>query len=164
MWLFTRQGFFSVVADRDPGILRVRARAAADLDALRRQCPQLGPTLVGAGTDYEFRARVPADAFATWAARAALEVDYDNFKGAVAAAVGYARERVYHAVWDVLRRELPRLGVQHQLRRPKRPADLDAEWAYVSECHCGQQYGGDTLAQVREQHRDHLRSVADRPR
>ena len=45
MWLFTRFGFFSIVRKPGDDNLTVRARVAADLDALREQyLPELSAT------------------------------------------------------------------------------------------------------------------------
>ena len=60
MWLFTTFGFFSIVQKQSSdGFLTVRARAADDLDRLRNRVPQLSPTIVGGGTDYPYRAKIP---------------------------------------------------------------------------------------------------------
>src|SRR5436190_2792927 len=58
MWLFTTQGFYSVVAHRrDPDRLLVRARAREDLDALRDQIPELR-IFSDPHADYRWRAVV----------------------------------------------------------------------------------------------------------
>ena len=112
MWLITTSGFFSIVAkpgDADDGMLTVRARAEADLAALRaRYLPELGPTVPHAGTDYPFRARAPKEAVARAAAKLVSALDYSNFKDAVGED-DREREALYHDVWSVLARiERPR--------------------------------------------------------
>ena len=103
MWLFTTVGFFSAVRKPGDTELTVRARARRDLDALRATyLPELGPTVAHAGTDYPYRARVPHEAFARALAAVAREIDYDNFKDAVADRQGYARAHAYAKVWQVL--------------------------------------------------------------
>ena len=106
MWIFTPDGFFSVVekaGDRDTGILTIRSRVAADLDALReRFMPELGPTIKGAGTDYRYRAKISKGAFSDGMKRVSESVDYDNFKHAVGTRQGYDRARVYARVWTAL--------------------------------------------------------------
>jgi hypothetical protein len=110
MWIFTPDGFYSVVEkpeDRDAGMLTVRSRVLADLDALREKfMPELGPTISGAGTDYLYRAKIAKGAFSEGMKRISESVDYDNFKHAVGTRQGYGRARVYADVWrDLLRLE-----------------------------------------------------------
>lgn len=104
MWLMTTQGFYSVVADRDSrdGVL-IRARTQEDIEALRRQIPDLEP-FEGAGTDYRWRAYASK---AEWVAAAALlasAIDYPNFKNAVAERQGKGRASLYAKVWSTLLR------------------------------------------------------------
>jgi hypothetical protein len=106
MWLMTTQGFYSVVAHRDlPGVMLVRARAKADLIALDRQIPGLEARITcDERADYLWRAAASREEWALALARLANEVDYDNFKSAVAARQGHKRAGVYHAVWSALTR------------------------------------------------------------
>jgi hypothetical protein len=103
MWLITTTGFFSVVEkpwDREHQTVTVRARVAADLEALRTAyLPGLGPTETDPEADYRFRAQVPRRQFAEALSRMALDVDYDNFKNAVEARQGHARSALYERVW-----------------------------------------------------------------
>jgi hypothetical protein len=103
MWLFTTQGFYSVVAHRrDPDKLIVRARAREDLEALRRQIPELR-VFSDRGADYRWRTVVTRAEWVAAVAQLAEELDYDNFKRGVASRQGHERERVYHRVWTALR-------------------------------------------------------------
>ncbi len=106
MWLITAFGFFSVVekpGDRASGNLTVRARVHGDLDALRdRYLPELGPIEEGAGSDYRFRAQAPRDALARAVARSIDDLDYGNFKDAVADKQGASRAKLYGKVWQDL--------------------------------------------------------------
>ncbi|MFN6953585.1 MAG: hypothetical protein ACK4PG_02190 [Acetobacteraceae bacterium] len=108
MWIATTIGYFSIVrkpGDAADGVLTVRARVAADLDALREAAlPELGPTIARAGTDYPFRARAPQAAVARAIGALVAGIDYANFKDAVAAREGHGRAEVYHGVWSALRR------------------------------------------------------------
>ena len=80
MWVATTQGFYSVVAHRDePDKLLVRARTREDIETLREQIPAL--------------------------AQLVTDLDYDNFKNAVAERQGAERAALYGVVW----RELLRL-------------------------------------------------------
>jgi len=106
MWLITPTGFYSVVEkpwDRDAGTLTVRARAKADLEALRSNgLPELGEVSEDATADYRFRAQAPRGAVSRAVKAQVDEIDYDNFKSAVGKRQGSARARVYHDVWDAL--------------------------------------------------------------
>jgi len=106
MWLMTPIGFFSVVrkpTDEQAGTLTVRARVRFDLEQLKaRYLPELGPVLESTTTDYRFRAVAPQAAVAQAMARLVTDLDYDNFKNAVAQRQGEARAHLYHDVWSVL--------------------------------------------------------------
>ena len=102
MWLFTTQGFYSVVEDReDSNRVLVRARAKEDLEALKRQIPdlQIQETL-GPDHDYGWRAFVTRDQWCEAVAQLAGEIDYDNFKNAVADRQGHDRADLYMPVWN----------------------------------------------------------------
>jgi hypothetical protein len=103
MWLFTSIGFFAVVAHRDdPDTLLVRARSRDDLEALRdRHLPAL-EIHEHAGADYRWRATVTRTEWGRVAATLATEIDYPNFKSAVAARQGPDRAELYHDVWGVM--------------------------------------------------------------
>jgi hypothetical protein len=104
MWLLTTQGFYSVVAHRDrPGTLLVRARTRTDIEALRVQILDLAP-FEDESADYRWRAEVSREQLAKAVAQLAEEIDYPNFKNAVADAQGPEREGLYQQVWQVLRR------------------------------------------------------------
>ena len=106
MWLITPVGFFSVVrkpTDIRTGTLTVRARIRADLEQLKaRYLPELGAISQSGVTDYRFRAVAPQTAVAQAMARLVADLDYDNFKNAVAQRQGQARANLYHDVWSVL--------------------------------------------------------------
>jgi hypothetical protein len=103
MWLFTTQGFYSVVAHRrDPEKLIVRARAREDLEALRGRIPELR-VFSDRAADYRWRAVVTRAEWVAAVAELATELDYDNFKRAVGDRQGRERERLYHRVWAALR-------------------------------------------------------------
>lgn len=102
MWLITTRGFYSVVADHcERGNVLVRARAREDLEALAGLIPGLDieETLE---RDYRFRASVPREVWSAAAAALAEEIDYPNFKNAVAERQGPGRAHVYSDVWVTL--------------------------------------------------------------
>jgi hypothetical protein len=103
MWLLTTRGFYSVVLHReDPSLLLVRSRVEGDLLALRDLAPGIEPWY-DPEADYPWRAEVPRDEWSHVAARLAAEIDYPNFKHAVASWQGHDRASVYAGVWDALR-------------------------------------------------------------
>lgn len=113
MWIFTTLGFFSVVADRrTPDMLVVRGRDRADLERLALEVPALkdnaARTVVETPrADYPFRIALNRDDFTSWLTLHAEEIEYDNFKGAVARSDA-RRATLYHEVWDVMRKLDPR--------------------------------------------------------
>ena len=105
MWILTTRGFYSVVQkpwDVQRDTLTVRARVAADLEALRAVCPSLGAVTQDISADYRFRAQAPRLEVSAALERLASEIDYDNFKNEIAQAQGFDRAAVYSAVWREL--------------------------------------------------------------
>lgn len=106
MWLLTTIGFFSIVQktkDRGTDVLTVRARAPGDLEKLRdRYLPGLGEIIASPEHDYAFRAFVDRGELAGAIGRILMDIDYPNFKSAVAQEAGYAREQIYDDVWEAL--------------------------------------------------------------
>jgi hypothetical protein len=131
-WHFTKYGFFSSVCARendgagavDPTVRMIRVRSKKHLANLRARFPvELdGVEVLESDTaDYPARVLLPT---ATWVAMLTameLEVDYDNFKGAVEKAklTEPAFLSGLHRVWATLRSfqdELSREGVLAKLR------------------------------------------------
>jgi hypothetical protein len=106
MWLFTTDGFYSAVQHRDdPGLLMVRARKEVDLVNLRKALTPTGITLVIHHTpdaDYAYRMVVPRTTWVRYLTHATMELDYPNFKDAVAQRQGLERADIYHDVWSVM--------------------------------------------------------------
>jgi hypothetical protein len=106
MWLLTTFGCFSVVEkpeDRETGFVTVRARVRGDLESLRtKYLSDLGETIATPDRDYAFRARVGKAALAAAVGQIVMDIDYVNFKSEVANCMGYAREQIYHEVWETL--------------------------------------------------------------
>ena len=104
MWILTTQGFYSVVAHRDePDELLVRARTREDIEALREQIPTLEP-FEDRTADYRHRAVVSRAEWVAALAQLATDLDYDNFKNAVAERQGHERAALYGVLWGELRR------------------------------------------------------------
>lgn len=122
MWIATTTGFLSAVqAKDDTGDLFVRARVRADLEPLiecARQMTGVTPeVIVYEASDYPWRIRTTKDVLAGFVSRQVLEIDYGNFKDAVAARQGKPRATVYGGVWTALL-GLERLDPE---ARPKAP-------------------------------------------
>lgn len=103
MWVTTTRGFFSVVAHRDkPETVLVRARVREDLEALAELAGPLDITDTPDG-DYGFRAEAARERWSAALVLLASEIDYGNFKNAVAERQGHERAGVYGRVWSALR-------------------------------------------------------------
>jgi hypothetical protein len=118
MWLFTKHGFYSAVCARqaegrygaplDASRIMVRARVRAHLDALKTRFEDvLGACEVmeSPHTDYRWRIFVDKAQWSGVVEALAGEIDYDNFKGAVARHQGRddsAYEHALHDVWSVM--------------------------------------------------------------
>jgi hypothetical protein len=116
MWLATQNGFYSVVAydarrDPSPGPKRpgrnsllVRARARADIEALRRWIRDLD-VREDLRADYRYRAVVSRAEWDRAMLAEAARVDYaTDFKGRVGEVMGLDREALYTEIWAILRR------------------------------------------------------------
>ncbi len=103
MWIFLNDSFLSIVANRDlSGVLLVRARKAGDIEAVFPDAS----VRKGEGTDYRFRADVPAEQVAAALTRRVNAIDYTNFKDSVS---GRNRHDAYFEVWEVMRQ----WGIRH---------------------------------------------------
>lgn len=84
MWLFTKHGFYSVVANTKPGEsgLLVRGREVGHLNALcDRMDWERSRVLETPANDYRYRVMVTNKEWAKAASKLAGEIDYGNFKG-----------------------------------------------------------------------------------
>jgi hypothetical protein len=112
MWIFSVEGFISVVQDRtDPTgeTMLVRARMREDIAQFAER--------VGAhvretpNADYPFRCSCSREDFRTWLDNQARWLDYPNFKSAVSVSkkkcrpkLRHARDSAYHDVWAVMQK------------------------------------------------------------
>lgn len=96
MWIFTTDGFFSIVEDYvDPRRLLVRARAKGDIEKVW----PLAAVEEIPGRDYRYRAYLPRTAVAAKLADLALRIDYGNFKNTINNPL---RKEAYGDVWSVM--------------------------------------------------------------
>ena len=103
MWLFTTDGFFSAVSDRDDDrTIIVRSRVHDDAARLVN-ATGVGRVIETHDSDYRFRVRLPRAAWVAYVTAAAEAIDYSNFKATVAVRQGASRSHVYADVWAVMR-------------------------------------------------------------
>lgn len=79
MWIYTTEGFMSVVTDRDdPSMVYLRSREPIVFDEFFK-----GKELIQyEKSDYEFRIHVSKDDFLGWMEQHVEDMRYDNFKEA----------------------------------------------------------------------------------
>jgi hypothetical protein len=106
MWILTTFGFFSVIQkpeDKEKEMLTVRGRVRADLEALRSMyLPDASPISEDERADYRYRIQINAATFGATLSRVVGDIDYCNFKNAVAERQGLTRHDLYLLVWQVL--------------------------------------------------------------
>lgn len=132
MWIINIDGFYSVVEGPTPDQLLVRSRSWPDADRMADRLAAYIPRPSIEQTparDYPYRVIVPRDAVARVAADAVGEIDYGNFKEAVAERRGWSREGVYAEVWLVLRRiQYPLVQARNWLLDDEYEDDLLPYW------------------------------------
>jgi hypothetical protein len=95
MWIFTKDGFLSVVAhEQDESVLRVRARRREHLAAL---VPLRDVIDMGDAADYRWHADVPRDVVIDFATKAIDGLDYTSH---VKEAISGRDDRMYRAMME----------------------------------------------------------------
>lgn len=103
MWTITRSGFYSTVQlETDPGLLVVRCRRRADMEAFARFA-NTELIVFSRDRDYPYRVVVRHELWASFLAREALAIDYSNFKDEIALE-DPARSWILGDVWATLMR------------------------------------------------------------
>lgn len=117
MWIFTVHGFYSAVCARigngernqpvDHNRIMVRARLKSHLNNLKNAFPDLLEKCeieTFTGTDYKYRIFVSKDTWTTLLEKISEDINYDNFKSAVAKnrGVGSDYEHSLHDVWSTM--------------------------------------------------------------
>jgi hypothetical protein len=126
MWIASTSGFLSAgQANDNADNLVVRSRVKADLSPLiefvtTHTMGAIVPEIITyEHSDYPWRIVAPKTVVSLFVAQQVMDVDYGNFKGAVAAEQGKPRANVYSSVWTAL------LGLERldpdQRRAPKAP-------------------------------------------
>jgi hypothetical protein len=99
MWIFTTSGFVSAVSNPD-GTIKVRSRDKASLEPLSKRYElEITHTPIA---DYPYRLEISAENFADWVAVQAKNIDYPNFKSAVAIHRNRLFAKVLGEVWSVM--------------------------------------------------------------
>jgi hypothetical protein len=107
MWIFAKEGFVSIVADRDdPKLLMVRARFGGDIQAVFPGTK----VKITPDADYRFRARIDRVAVGTRLVELTTAINYDNFKNATPD----GRHGVLLRIWSIM------MGEQDRVYPPKR--------------------------------------------
>ncbi len=86
MWVFTREGYFSVVHDAycEPDEVTILARNEPDLHRLVGKLEGgVGLILEFGHTDYRYRMAVKTVAWAEYLRHAAMNIDYDNYRNLI---------------------------------------------------------------------------------
>lgn len=101
MWLFTTEGFVSVVkAHGSTDLLVVRGRDRISLEGISAATQE--PILRTPDRDYPYRVVAPRDSVQSWISGAVRSLDYDNFKNEVAAMRGHGFAHALMSVWSVM--------------------------------------------------------------
>lgn len=115
MWIFTRDGFYSVAATKfcKPGDVAVRARKKEHIESLMSRHGIQADILTFPDSDYRFRIQIPREQWAKVMGDEAAAIDYSSFKDAMANAGASADYlRAMFATWAVIHKiqdqELPR--------------------------------------------------------
>ena len=96
MWIFSKDGFLSIVEHRNnPNMLVVRARVEGDIE---RYWPEQR-IWITPDADYLYRAVITKERAAAVLWKMVKEIDYDKFKPAV---TDHRRSRWYLKVWEIL--------------------------------------------------------------
>jgi hypothetical protein len=105
MWIFSKNGFFSVTQNaqrRD--LIQIRARAKKDLQSLKDAYAHLdrSPIIETAQADYRWRLVVQRWKWELVAGKLMADIDYCNFKGKIATIPDQRDKcRMLHDIWDL---------------------------------------------------------------
>jgi len=97
MWIFTTEGFVSVVEKAGEGELTVRARDERSLAALSAAAGV--PVIETPMADYPFRVIITREVLGAWLVEHVAGLDYSNFKSAVSRTRGWDYAHALSAVW-----------------------------------------------------------------
>lgn len=86
MWIFTKDGFFSVTYNKrdDDGTLMVRARVREDLERVRLLLGLDAEVIESKRSDYRYRLIMSRGAWEIYVSQAVRDIDYTNVKDTLA--------------------------------------------------------------------------------
>jgi hypothetical protein len=101
MWVFTQDGFVSIVRSReDPDVLMVRGRDRESLQSFAK-----GVEIIDShGTDYRFRIIATPEQVRGWVDEVVAGIDYTNFKSRLAERRGSTWHDMAMEVWGTVHR------------------------------------------------------------
>ena len=116
MWIFSRDGFFSVAATKfcKPDEVAVRARKREHLESLMERHGLKADILVFPEADYRYRIHITREQWAKALQEEAMCLDYNSFKDAMAAAGASA---------DYLRAMFSTYATIHKIQSEELPKD-----------------------------------------
>lgn len=132
MWVFTREGFFSVVWDKTCRADELVARSQAREDIIRLvkrlngYCDEEQIT-VNFGASYRYSVKIAKQAWSAYLADCALQIDYMSVKEAIVPDRDPLRQEAYFQIWEALYRWRSRKDAragEKRRREPSRPDDL----------------------------------------
>lgn len=102
MWLFTRHGFFSVVANHR-GDAVVRARRREHLESLLDRMDLHRRIVTLEHADYRYRVMIPKMSWIEISSQLAEDIDYSNFKAEAQKTIGIDDyTKMLHEVWALV--------------------------------------------------------------
>jgi len=111
MWIFTNNGFVSIVQKKgDIDTLTVRARVKGDIARVFPGAKEKA----GGGTDYAYRAKVPREQVAKAIHDQIMELEYGNFKNSI---VDDEHHTFCLQVWNVAYRHQTRMAPKPRSRQ-----------------------------------------------
>jgi len=105
MWIFTVDGYYSAVEDKDdPSRIMVRSRQESDLKNLIKRLDREDlDLLVSTDSDYAFRIFIPRELWISYLESSGQELNYTNFKARAIAPGDHCRYDTYHNIWRELK-------------------------------------------------------------
>ena len=105
MWIFTVDGYFSAVQDKDnPSRIMVRSRQENDLQTLLNRLNRDDLDILSwTGSDYAYRVFMPRDLWLNYLEMSGKELNYTNFKARAIHPADYRRSDTYHRIWRTLK-------------------------------------------------------------
>ena len=106
MWIFTRDGFFSVVKDSDcaEDELMIRGRNRGDIERLLGKAGDAESEIIELPeADYRYRTRLPTEKWVWYVAHEAAGIDYTTVKETLIGSDD-DRSEAYYTCWAALHR------------------------------------------------------------